>query len=231
MFNNSINVYWSCIEKEWLRAETPVSVLSKFVSDNREIKNSVDVCPAFRLAHRNLFAIKSIYSYNFSVDQDKIVTDMYDQEFYNRHVIIRNFNKKFFTFSQQYIFFTDSPSLEFTAGLPPYLENNNITDRCTVIPGQFDIGKWYRPIEFAFFLKSQYNDFKIEQGEMFQYVKFHTDKKINFIQFKETDILKSYLDDTMNIRMYKKNIFSLDFYYKQFNLKKLILKEIKENII
>lgn len=229
--SNTINVYWACLEKEWLRAEEPVSVLSKFVKENTDIKNSVDVCPAFRLEHQNIFGLKSLYSYEFSVDNDTVTSKMYDQEFYNWHVGVRNIKRKFFTFSQEFIFFTDSPSLEITGCIFPYLENNDITDRCTIVPGRFDIGKWYRPLEFAFFLKSQYNEFKINQDDVYQYIKFHTDKKINFIQFKENESLKTYLKDTMNIRANKKNIFSLDFYYKKFNLKKLILKEIKDNIL
>jgi hypothetical protein len=228
---NTINVYWACLEKEWLRADQPIPILSKFIKDNSEIKNSVDVCPAFRLENRNVFGLKSLYSYNFSIDGNTIGSSLYDQEFYDWHVCVRNFNKHFFTFSQEFVFFTDSPSLNMTGGILPYFENNNITDRCTVIPGVFDIGKWYRPIEFAFFLKPQYNEFKIEHGEIFQYIKFHTDKKINFIQFKENDALKSYLKDAMHSRINKKNVFSLDFYYKKFNLKKLILKEIKGNVL
>lgn len=230
MFNN-INVYWACLEKEWLRADKPVSILSKFVKDEKEIQNSVDVCPAFRAEHQNMFGLKSLYSYRFSIEGDTVTSTSYDQEFYDWHVGVRNFNKKFFTFSQEFIFFTDAPSLKMTGGLTPYFENNNITDRCIVVPGQFDIGKWYRPIEFAFFLKPQFHEFRIDQDEIYQYLKFYTDKKINFIQFRESEKLKSYLKDAMNIRHNKKKVFSLDFYYKKFNLKNLILKEIKDNLL
>ena len=31
-----------------------------------------------------------------------------------------------------------------TMSLSPYFEDNNITDRCIVIPGELDIGKWFR---------------------------------------------------------------------------------------
>lgn len=229
--SKTINVYWASIEKEWLRAEEPVSIFSKFVKENTDIKNSVDVCPAFQLEHHNVFGLKSIYSYSFSVENDSVISKMYDEEFYHWHVAVRNFKRKFFTFSQEVVFFTDEPSLEMTGGITPYLENNNITDRCTVIPGRFDIGKWYRPLEFAFFLKPQYNEFKINQDEIFQYIKFHTDKKINFVQFKQTENLKEYLANLMNVRVNKKSVFSLDYYYKKFNLKKFILKEIKENVL
>lgn len=229
----SINVYWSCLEKEWMRSESPSPIFPPFAKRYSNLDSGVVQCPALQDEHKNLFGIRSLYDYEFEIDLENntVSTCDYDKEFYDWHVLVRDFSERFFTFSQEYIFFTDEKSLKMSAGLHPHLENNNITERCTIIPGMFDIGKWYRPIEFAFFLKPQFSTFKIEQNEIFQYIKFHTSKKINFIQYKESDMLKLYLNDVMNIRKNKKNVQSLVSYYKNFRLKKHILKNIKENIL
>jgi hypothetical protein len=230
---NTINIYWSCLESEWMRAESPLPILSEFIKNNKSSIAKMTLCPAFHKEHYNLFGIKSIYDYEFTVDFEnkEVTTTNYDQEFYNRHVIVRSMEERIFSFSQEFIFFTDEPSLKVSGDLFPHLENNNITERCVVYPGQFDIGKWYRPIEFGFKLKEPYNTFKIEAGEIFQYIRIHTDKKIKFIQFRETPKLNQILKDITNIRNNKKGIFSLDYYYEKFKMKKMIMKEIKENII
>jgi len=216
-----------------MRAESPTPVLPQFARRYSNMSSGVVQCPAMKDEHKNLFGIKSLYDYEFTIDieNNTVSTSDYDKEFYDWHVLVRDFSERFFSFSQEYIFFTDAPSLQMSAGLLPHLENNNIVERCAVVPGMFDIGKWYRPIEFAFFLKPQFDKFKIEKDEIFQYVKFHTSKKINFIQFRESDMLKSYLNDVINIRKNKKDIQSLLSYYKHFKLKKHILKNIKENIL
>jgi hypothetical protein len=230
---NTVNIFWSCLEPEWMRAEPPIPILPEFIKNNKSSETRMTLCPAFHKEHHNLFGIKSIYDYEFTVnfERSEITTTTYDQAFYNRHVIVRSMKERIFTFSQEFVFFTDEPALKVSGDITPYLENNNITERCIVYPGQFDIGKWYRPIEFAFKLKEPHSTFKIEAGEIFQYIRIHTDKKIRFVQFRETPKLNEILKDITQIRSNKKGIFSLDYYYEKFRMKKLIMKEIKENII
>jgi hypothetical protein len=62
-------------------------------------------------------------------------------------------------------------------------------------------------------------------------MKFHTDKKINFIQYKQTDKLNQLLIDTINARQNKKKVFSMEKFYSMFRTKKMILEEIKKNIL
>jgi hypothetical protein len=196
-------------------------------------ESRIPLCPAFRNELHNVFGVKSIYDYEFSVNAEtrEVSTAIYDQKFYNRHVIVRSMKERIFSFSQEMIFFTDESSLMMSGDLFPYLEDNNITERCIVYPGQFDIGRWYRPVEFAFKLKDRYDTFKIEAGEIYQYIRFHTDNNIKFIQFKDTPKLNEMLKSVTETRSYKKGIFSLDYYYERFKLKKLIMKEIKENLL
>ena len=229
----TINVFWSCLEPEWMRAEEPAAVLPEFIRNDKMSETRLPQCPAFRNELHNVFGVKSIYDYEFSVNTEagEVSTTTYDQKFYNRHVIVRSMKERTFTFSQEIVFFTDDSSLLMSGDLFPYLEDNNITERCIVYPGQFDIGRWYRPVEFAFKLKDRYNTFKIETGEIYQYIRFHTDNNIKFIQFRETPKLNAMLKDITETRSNKKGIFSLDYYYERFKLKKLIMKEIKENLL
>jgi hypothetical protein len=230
----TINVYWACAEDQWLMAKAPESVASLFYEKQYYEKTNPDMqmngCPAFRNHLDNVFTMRSIYDYEFYIKDSKLHSNYYNQEFFNKHVLMRSAEKKCFSFLQSYAFFTDSPSLEATIGELPFMEDNNITKRCIPIAGKYDIGKWFRTTEFAFFLKNDFDSFKIERDEIFSYIRFHTDEKINFIQFRWTDKLEEYKNDCFYINFFK-YIKTLENYYRNFRHKKLILKEIKNNIL
>jgi len=232
---NEITVYWSCLENEWMRAEEPVPVSNLFYKDLKY--NSADpnvnmhVCPAFNKVFYNMFGLKSIYDYEFTVKNNTLTSDFYDQQFFERHINIKSIPKKLFAFQQSFIFFTEDRSLETTLSLPPYLEDNNIMERCTVLPGITDIGQWFRNTDLSFFLKKDFDTFKITDGEIYSYIQFHTDKKIKFKQFKQTEKLNGFLLDCIRAKNNKRTVFSMDKYFGLFKSKKLILKEIKDNLI
>jgi hypothetical protein len=117
-----------------------------------------------------------------------------------------------------------------TLGESPHLEDNNVSERCLVIPGQYDIGKWFRSTDMAFHLKKNYDQFKIEKDEVMFYVRFHTKEKINFKQFRFTETLSDYVKDGFKLNFFRSMKF-LPAYYAAFKNKKLILKEINENLI
>jgi len=231
----SINVYWTSGEKEWMLATPPESVMSTFHKKkfiDPENRNShIHYCPAFNDNFKNVYTMKSLYDYEFFLDNGNLVSHDYDQEFYDDHVLIRSYEKRFFSFKNSYLFFTDEPSLKVTFYEYPCFEDNNITQRCIPVAGQFDIGKWFRGTEFAFYLKQPHQSFKIEKDEVYSYMRFHTDKKINFIEFSYSDKLKEFNQQRFEAITKVSRLKKLENYYKMFRHKKLILKEIKENIL
>ncbi len=229
----SIIVYWACNENEWFRAKEPESVYKNFVQNVKNNGTEMHMCPATRDYMKNTFSIKSIYDYNFDVlDDGQIKSSLYDQTFFNKHVNVRSINDKLFSFSQDFVFFTEEKSLLMSASISPYMEDNNITKKCTTIPGTIDIGKWFRTLDFAFFLKKESDNFKIEEDEIFQYIKFHTNEKIVFKQFRANNKINEYLQDTSNARQSRiLKPRTLNDYYKIFNNKKNVIKEIKKNLV
>jgi hypothetical protein len=231
-----VNVYWTSLENEWQKDIEPEPVSKEFYNKNiYELNNnymSMNMCPFFNKNFENLFQIRSLYSYSFKINKDNtIYSKDNDQNFFDKHVLIRSIEKKCFSFFQRRIFFTDNKKdINMTAYIFPYLEDNNITERCIPIVGEFNIAKWFRLIEYPFYLKNKYNEFIIEEGEIYFYIKFHTQEKIKFIQFYPTDQIKKYYDDCILMNSYSKN-HQPNFFYNNFKLKKLILKEIKNNVL
>jgi len=231
----SINVYWACVEKEWVKAEKPEKVSDRFYNlgfghVDASDPGGINHCPVFNQTLNNVFAVKSIYDYSFKVKDNNVYSNMHDQEFFQEHVRIRQLEKKFFSFDVRYIFFTDEDSLEMTAYEYPVFEQNEITKRCMMFQGKFDIGKWFRNTEFAFYLKKDYDEFKINRDEIYSYIRFHTDEKIVFKQFRFNDKLESYVKDGFALT-YGHYLKQLSEFYERFKNKKAILQEIKKNLI
>jgi len=228
-----ITVYWACAEEAWMAATPPEEVLSgakkKYTPNLHEPLAEVFSCPAFTDNLKNVYSLKSIYSYEFTKKDGEISTPCFDEKFFKEHVIIRSLDLNFFSFQTKYVFFTDAPSLKTTFYEYPYLEDNNITNRCIPVAGVFDIAKWFKTTEFAFYLKSGVSTFKIESNEVYSYVRFHTEHPIKFVQFSYTETMKEYQKDGFFLTWLR--LKKLDTYYSMFKNKKRILKEIKGNLI
>lgn len=227
-----IVVYWACLNKEWMRAKPPVDIYKNTIKKKSSIDIALNMCPGFKDYCSNNFGIQSIFDYEFGFNGTEFYSKDYSKEFFEKNVSIRSAEDKIFSFNQYYIFFTEEKSLKFSCGIYPFLEDNNITKRCSIIPGTADIGKWFRTIDFAFVLKDEFNEFKIKEDEIFQYIKFHTDDKIKFKQFKMNDKLSSYNDDITHAKSNRRvKMRDISEYYDMFNMKKNIIKQIKENLV
>lgn len=229
----TITVYWACLEDEWMAAKTPDLVSSNFYKkdllDQSTELSSVAPCPGFNSNLKNVFALRSLYDYSFTVSGSEVRTEKYDQEFFEAHVLIRSLEKKLFSFKNRYIFFTDAPDLEVTLYEYPYLEDNNITKACIPITGKFNIGKWFRNSDYAFYLKKDYDTFTVEQGEIYSYIRFHTEESILFKQFRYSPKFDLYQKDCYSLT--KLGLKQFNKYYSTFKIKGLVLRDIKENLL
>ena len=229
----AINVYWSCLENESLRSKEPEPLLKTYYnSDIYDPSTNISKCPSFNDYFKNVFCLKSIYDYSFTYHEGTQVasTSFFDQDFFDKHVIVRSRPKKMFSFTTKFVFFTEEKSLLMSAEMPSLIENN-LVNNLMWIPGQFDIGRWYRNIDFAFYMKNGIDSFDIKEGDIFYQLRFHTNEKINFIKFYENDKLKSFRDLVIDSKKYKIKNKGIEDYYNMFDLKKKIIKEIKKNSV
>jgi len=232
----SITIYWACTEKEWIKASQPEEVKKRFYNlgikdKNRNSDSAINYCPVFNESLNNIYAIKSIYNYSFKIENNQCTTLDYNQEFFNNHVLIRSLEKKFFSFKNNYIFFTDEDDLELNCYQYPVFEENEITKRCMIIPGTFNIGKYFRNLEFSFILKNKYNEFLLKEEDVMYYLKFNTKEKIIFKQFKMNENLNQIARDVRLANWGNNNTVNIQYFYNKFKGKKYILNEIKKNLL
>ncbi len=230
----TINVYWTCLEDEWMMAKEPVSMRKKFFSikppDNNNILRQTSICPAINNSFKNLYGISSIYDYQFDIIDNNVYSPMYNQEFMHKHLVIRDIEQKFFSFHQKYIFFTDEKSLLLTSSMFPFMEDHELSKSSWPVPGTFDIGKWFRSIEFPFYLREDCNSFKLSREDIMFYIQFHTQERIKFIKFVPTEKIFFFINSCVKSAQGKKRPDSMQYYYNSFYYQKNIIKEIKNNI-
>ena len=99
--------------------------------------------------------------------------------------------------------------------------------------GSYDISSWFRSYMFTHQLWPGNNVFETEEGDPAVYVSFDTDKKIVFKQFVLTDALFNYSTACVNYKLIKSFAPFSELYYKfkNGNLHKMVIKEIKDNLV
>lgn len=61
---------------------------------------------------------------------------------------------------------------------PAFMHYNDFTSKTTVIPGEYDISKWVRPVELVFEVKNKIEHIEIKKGDALSYFKFNSDETV-----------------------------------------------------
>jgi len=227
-------VYWSCGNKESLRAEEPTNVLKEYsgglnIEDKQHLK-----CPAFKDTLKNVFGVRSIFSFDllFDSENQRVKTSLPQSDF-DELVLMREGDASFMSVNMFFTFFTEEDGLEMTQK-GAFLEDTSFARDTIVMQGKYDISKWYRPIELSFHLRNGVSGFKIEEGQILYYLDFDTDKKINFVRYRTSDKLRELYTLCIRSKENKSKACPMSWYYrlfKQNSMKKRVLEEIKKNIV
>ncbi len=213
---------------------TLFSDLVKSKSDTSP-NNSYFACPAVA----NKF--KKTYVFNFPVDAKYRFDSSSDTPVENitenfiRAENIRGSSVSFgptLAFNLSYIFFAEeSLDVCFT---PPMFHKPKYTQYGSIIPGQFDVGNWFRPYNAEIQTWSNSGDIVFEKDEPLFYAEFMTDRPIVLKRFNMTQELTAYYESCVNTTSFFGRGISLPERYNMFkkvNMRDKVLKAIKDNII
>ena len=189
-------------------------------------------CPAFQGYFKNIFGVASAFDYEVEIVDGKIITSMYDQNFFDQNIDIRDADKRYFSYLSPKIYlFSDDPSMRVSQ-IPPSLHSSLIPD-AVYIQGELDIAKHLRKLELALVAKKDMK-IKFAAGDPLYYIKLATDEKVEFKRFVMTDELFALSEQILCVRNHKKGIKPLSFFYDlvdKIGYKKRYLKLIKENLL
>ena len=224
--------------KEGIRAEDPVPIYKKFLKEvsEKDSESNLSHCPAILDELRNVYGIKPYYDYELKIDSNNnISTEDYTQKFFDEHILVRN--NKLVSFEANYVFFAPYEESLLISQVAPFLEDNDIANKTLTVPGQFDIGKYFRAMDYAFIFKKKISSIKFLRKQVFFYVRFHTTRPIVFRQFfwdKEINEYYSPMMAAKNHKYLKDPIDTiLSYYYKlfdKFQFKKKLIKIIEKNL-
>ena len=233
MFNKKTTIYWSYGNTMQVRAEEPAPLLKTYFRDKNPHDYDYNRCPAFAELNKNTFSLKSVFDYNLSFDakDTKVVSTSQDQGFFDNMVMMRSYKSRLASIKQPFIFIAEDDSLEMEF-LPSFMENNSFNKTSIFIPGTLDIGKYVRPLDCAFHTRG--DKFRIDEGDIYAYVRFKTDNKIKFKEFLwNDDIQRSTLGQTITAHR-KWNYKPLQWFYdKQARMKmhERTLKLVKQSLL
>ena len=226
-----VDIYWASLNPTWILSEEPVSVWKEYTkSDIHQKSDGVSECPSFTGHMKNYFGIRSDWAFDFSFDTATNEVRASNINDYERAMFLRNPDTNLWSFKNNFIFFTDAPSLNVHFNLPPWLEDNVFSNNTKPLAGSMDIGKWFRPTEYAFYLKG--SEMKIKYGDIQQYIYVETDENINWIKFapdeRITFWINSFSQEQKGIRRKK-----LPWFYNHISnkLKKKVLADIHNAVV
>ena len=189
-------------------------------------------CPAFMETVKNTFVLKSPISINadFSPSAQRFETN-YEEMFKLKVRIDDSVDHGIVQFGFNYLLFAEKP-VKVTQ-MHPYLHHNSFTENGNVLLGEFDCGRWLRPLQAAFVINPKLKDYsyKIKRGDIYSYIRFHTDEKVELVNFDVTPKIEEIADSCLQMKNSgHSSPFSLDFCYNQFIMyrrKQAIMREIK----
>ena len=216
-------------EKVWPEAIGNSLLLAKLHADGTA--GGVTKCPALKEFYKNTYSIISPFDYRLNITDKMFQCFDYDQHFYDRYIITRDIPNRVVSLrAPEIIFFSEDKNLELEL-MPPIMSPNLFSD-CFYITGKYNIGKHFRSLELALAFRKD-KEIEINSGDSMYYVRFNTDREIEFKRFLFNTELMQIITYITNIRTYTKKIKPLCEYYSkamQFGYRKKILNNIRKNL-
>lgn len=158
-------------------------------------------CPAFLDFSKNVFVIRAPFDMEIKIDRAKkyLTTNMsqevYDAYCQNRGNEIFSDNDPYMiTLPPNYIFYSDESVM--IESIPAYLHKNTSIDNLRLIPGTYDISKWFRPVDFTVEVLDDTIPIKIKRDDPLFYIRFITKDG------SKVEMERFIIDETMNKIMY-----------------------------
>lgn len=244
--SNEIVVYWC----PWWTPEpginldlvyqNPVNIYKDFISrsdSDRPAANFIN-CPAVSEKFKRTFMVKNVAETAFRFTNgeggEKNVNYL-NSKTTNAAIGITHQptlkDNTLFEYHMAYAFLAEE-SLNITTS-SPYFHKAPHLQYGALVPGSFDIGRWYRPIIAEFNLWEGNDYFHIQSDEPLMYWEFSTNKKVILKRYERTQKLYDITSSIINFKLVKRGSNLLSRYKKfdESSLRAIILKEIKNNLV
>lgn len=228
--NEEVVVYWAPYENKESLYNQPENLYSSLKSkkEKRFKEQGFFSCPSFKDLTSNTYIFSSSSDNMYKLDIPKGRLDFTETSVEASSIRPPSIeNCLLFKLSLSWIFFSEeSLTMEIT---PAYFNDTSHTEFGVIVPGAFDVGRWFRPVNAEFQLWNGVDNFVLPKDEPIFYAKFNTNKKIVFKQFSMNEELESIKKEHIDSKIAIEPFMHLKDRYNSFD-KEMIASRIIENI-
>lgn len=242
MSKKPIVVYWSpsadnMSSPDWSFLYPKPTTLFKdhFKNKDKESTNHFFMCPASAIKMKKTLVFHSPVSFGYDYDFSNGKQELSPTGkngilmFPSRPRMINN--GPAFKVGLSYLFFaSESLEVSFTS---PFFHKTTYMENCSTVPGNFDIGNWYRPYGIEIQTWSDKANIEFVEDEPLFYAEFNTDRPIILKRYTQTEALIKYSNACMETPLIFGLNQSLKKKYEKFRsvgLREKILLEINKNL-
>ena len=185
-------------------------------------------CPAFTYLSKNTFYVRNPIETELTTDNGQI---NYISKNWNATSFGKEGSADTIIFGNYFIFFCEE-DLEILLTAPHFSETE-YTKHGLLVPGKFNISKWFRPVTLEMLLIKNKNYFKMAENEIMAYFTFLTDDKVELKRFNLNKTLKNISNTCATASYWWKNVPLVRRYDRFIKSKtnRLVLSEIKKQLI
>jgi len=198
-------------------------------------------CPAFSDLAKNTFVHRAPVDTRATLDFDrKRASHIFDNQLdKNKFQVRLDFMREptieghnLIQYNWPVVFFSEEDSMMATL-TAPYFERTTSSQYGVVVPGRFDIGKWFRPMNMEFQLWEGVSEIRVAAGEALCYLHFDTDKKITLRRFIMNRELDRIVLSTLKVSPFRRFARLSDRYgvFERSQSKQRVLKLIRQQIV
>jgi len=207
-----LNIFWTNDElvRPELSIEAPLADLSLAYLPPEPLSKNIPTiikdspyirCPAFTDTIRNTFVLKFPFSFKVSINLEDGGVESASPELTRRYVLPLVNNILQLKLST--LLFADKPCL--VSQINPYLHSNSMTQQASILQGEFDIHKWFRPFNLALFVHPSKKKiiFDFKRGDVYSYIRFHTNENVKIYEFENTQEIQEITTRCLSLKFGK----------------------------
>lgn len=209
----SMNIYWTPYDHRGSEAWVDLAYFEpepmlKLLAADRQTNPEHLRCYALLDYFKNTFVLRSPVDYKLFVDdKGNVTTPDHNQEFFHKYVVARTESgAKHRTLSLEFFhlfFATESVMIE---AIPVFLDHSLLSNQVRVMPGTFDIGRWVRPVTFAFEVVDGVSCVDIKRGDPIVCVRFLTNEKVKFVRAENSAELQRVVASCIGLKRFVKRV-------------------------
>ena len=227
---NTSVVYW-CSDAPGMGGEI-LPLFKSVVNHRYKDTESPDLyyrCRSAQEIFKNTFILPATEDIHVLLPHGKLVQSRDSVKFHTRLPVFED--RPAIDYNPQWLFFSeDDINIQLT---PPYFHKTTASDYATVLSGEFNISKWFRPVNATFSLWDGAKELKISADDPLAYITFNTENKVILQEFVQTEKIKRLVLECVTLKEKFPNL-PLAENYNRFILSrkhKEVIEEIKLNLV